>query len=130
MRTWLFILIITALCSFPCAVTARAEDAVLGTVESLDLDKGELILKITDSSPDAGQEKGQQITVHFDPENAPCCLSIGKTVRVWGSYAEGSSGIFQAVAVRGNSFQGRDPTGVRGRLGRGKGHGRGGSGHR
>ncbi len=131
MRNWLFILIITALCLFPCAVTALAEDAVLGTVESLDLDKGEIILKVTESSSDTGQEKGQ-ITVHFDPENAPCCLSIGKTVRVWGSYAKGSSVIFQAVAVRGNSSQGHghDPTGVRSRLGRGKGQGRGGSGHR
>ncbi|MGE0087700.1 MAG: hypothetical protein AB7S75_25090 [Desulfococcaceae bacterium] len=100
----------------------------MGTVESVNPDKGEMILKITDSS----ENSGQKITVHFDAEDMPCCIGIGKTVRVWGSYAEGNSANFQAVSVRGNSFQGNghDPTGVRSRLGRGRGQGRGGSGHR
>jgi len=125
MRTWFFIL--TNILLF-CAATVCAEEAVLGTVEAIDPDKGELILKITDSS----ENNGQKITVHFDPEDMPCCIGIGKTARVWGSYAEGNSASFQAVTVRGNSFQGNghDPTGVRSRLGRGRGHGRGGSGRR
>ncbi len=124
MRTWLFIL--TSLL-WLCAAAVRAEEAVLGTVETIDPEKGELTLKITDSSA----QQGQQITVLFDPENMPCCIGIGKTVRVWGSYAQGT-GRFQAVTVTGASFHGHrhDPTGVRSRLGRGRGQGRGGSGHR
>ncbi|MEZ4524751.1 MAG: hypothetical protein R2941_02375 [Desulfobacterales bacterium] len=125
MRIWLFILTNLLWLS---AATVCAEEALLGTVEAIDRDKGELILRVTDSSAD----RGHKISVFLDPENMPCCIGIGKTVRVWGSYAKGNSSTFQAVTVRGNSFQGNghDPTGVRCRIGRGRGHGRGGAGHR
>ena len=110
------------------SLPAMAADVIMGTVQSIDRDRGELALKVMDSSADDLEE----VIVKADPEELSS-ISVGKVIRVWGNYESGMTGTFQAESITGRSLHGRkhDPTGVRSRLGRG-GHmsGRGGMGGR
>lgn len=112
---------------------AEAFDTVLGTVVSVDREKGEMIVRLT-RSPALLQKKSEQgqafasdVTVHFTRDSLCKGIKNGELVRLWGSFESGSTNTFTAAHIRRGSRRSRDdPTGVRSRLGkfRGKGGGR------
>ncbi len=109
-----------------------AADMLLGTVASVDRETGEIVLQL-DELPDktAYPAQSKTITVKISPDHIPECVAIGKTVRVWGEYINGGGPVFQAEHIRGGGFgrgMNADPTGVRSRLGRGRGGHNGGRG--
>jgi len=131
MRNYLVILI---LIFSTYAFAAQAADVLLGTVRALDIEKGEILVNVIDSSAeDIKQEK--TIVVKVDPKNTDFSnFRTGKLIRVWGRYVNGVQGMFEAQSVSKRGVHGRknDPTGVRSRLGRGHGtfgRGKQGKGH-
>ena len=116
------------------AFAVHASDVILGTVRAIDSEKGELLVNVIDSSSKEIDPENT-IIVKLDPENTNFSnFSNGKLIRVWGNYVNGTPGIFkvQAVSKRGMHGRKNDPTGVRSRLGRGRGsfgRGRNNKGH-
>jgi len=129
MRTYLVILILI-FSSYASAV--QAADVILGTVNSINHEKGEMVINVIDIlAHDLELENGQNqetIVVKFDPKDSEFLnISSGRLIRVWGNYINDSSKIFKSQSMSQRGFNGRknDPTGVRSRLGRGKASGRG-----
>lgn len=111
----------------------EAFDAILGTVVSVDREKGEMIVHLKES-PDSLQENSEQgeafvsdLIVHFMPDRLCKGIKNGELVRLWGSFEYGSINTFKAAHIRRGGRRRCDPTGVRSRLGKclGKGGGRG-----
>ncbi len=127
MRQLLYILIFI---SYLAVIPGLAEEFLMGTVTSLDREKGKMTIQlgsidIKDSNPET--DTPDKITVLFDSKNLPGCVEKGKTIRVWGDYVKGETKTLQARTIRGAGFRGpeNDPTGVRCRLGKGRGRGKG-----
>ncbi len=119
MRIYLVILILFfSLHSF----TVYAEDVILGRIESLNAEKGEL--RILLSGYGGKSQESETLLVTVDPEKTDISdFEKGGFVRIWGNFAEDSSGIFEARSLSSGGMRGlkNDPTGVRSRLGRGRG---------
>ncbi len=130
MRTYLFILII--LLSLASG-TAAATDVFLGTVKSVRPETGEVVLEIDGWPAEDDEEKDsdspKEITIKVSPDQLPENLTPGKMVRIWGNYMQGDMKNFQVLHISGGGFQGgkKDPTGVRSRLGKGRGMSKGGT---
>ena len=103
---------------------AFSSEVILGTVDTIDDDKGELQLKIMDSSI-AKLEDKKVIRVKIMGRNPGLNLKTGDVVRVWGYHDDQSLGVFKAHSITGQACNrpNRDPTGVRSRLGRRSGMG-------
>lgn len=124
MRLYLVILIA---CLGLFTEISLAEEVLLGTVRSVARDAGEIRLEV------AGKGgffsfggSTEEIVVHAEPSMIPEDLQQGQVIRVWGDFVEDKT--FDARFVKGRCM-GRcdhgDPTGVRSRLGRGRGWGGG-----
>lgn len=118
---------------------AKGDELILGTVRSVDRDKGEVLLDLPESpweslGKDAAEfGKNEPVTVRMPSADLPSSLAPGSVVRVWGNFSAGDRRMFQAEAIRsrppgtshnlsppgGPPFK-RDPTGVRGRLQKGR----------
>ena len=131
MRACVFILIfLFGSLPFP----AKAMEVFLGTVEKIDREEGRMTLRmidgVTETSGDVSADgKGsaqESVTVEITPERLPRHLQPGDTIRIWGEYMGRGSAVIRADTVRSGIRGGRrgDPTGVRGRLGRGRPGGR------
>lgn len=131
MRACVFILIVLfGSLPFP----AKAMEVFLGTVETIDREEGRMTLRMiggsgeTSGDASAGEEGDAQgpVTVEIAPERLPRHLQPGDTIRIWGDYMGRDAAVIRADTVRSGMRGGRrgDPTGVRGRLGRGRPGGR------
>ncbi|QTA89785.1 hypothetical protein [Desulfonema magnum] len=124
MRTYLFILIL--LFSLTPGLAA-ATDVFLGTVKAVKPESGEVVLEVEDWPAEDDKEKNtdtpKEITINISPDRLPENLSPGETVRIWGKYLQGDMKNFQVVHISGGGLRGgkKDPTGVRSRLGKGRG---------
>ncbi len=115
------------------AVTETAAmDALWGRVISIDRRNHEMVVTarpMTDASAQVGQDgeppKERTFTVKFGDTQLPPCVAEGTVVRLWGEFSRGEPGVFTAAFVRGAGRRswGYDPTGVRQRIGRGRGAG-------
>jgi len=112
--------------------SAAAAEYILGRVVELDRARQELGVQVEEYSA-AGRplalSSGQRTGVRL-PESVwqvmPACLQEGETVRLWGEY-DSLNQVFAAEEIRGTrGWQGGDRSGVRSRLGRGRGFGWGG----
>jgi len=129
MRACVFILILLCLPS-----PAKAMEVFLGTVEKIDREEGRMTLRMIggaeeasgEASADENESAQGSVTVEIAPERLPRHLQPGDTIRIWGDYMGRDAGVIRADTVRSGMRGGRrgDPTGVRGRLGRGRPGGR------
>jgi hypothetical protein len=123
------------------------QDIVVGRVVSMDREEGTITIHVLDASTwvpegaeeaqgSASKEKDQEITVSVDQDRMPREIGPQTIVRIWGEFSQ-TDGNFRAgeVLVQWSGGTGSDPTGVRRRLGggrglsgfnrdRGRGHGR------
>lgn len=115
-----------------------AEDLFLGRILSVDRDAGRLtVLLVEEESAGTGQGQpsGQPVEVAIHPNQLPGDLSPGSIVRIWGELGDGGKAL-NAARLYGSPHGagGKDATGVRRRIGKGrslyggkggaKGHGR------
>lgn len=118
-RTITVAALILFLCSWPS--TALAQEILLGTVISIDRDKGIFVLRLDNSKGEAPP----LVTIHSGVSDneafLPDCVEVGGSVRVWGQYDGESTGSFRANVVRGPGLGQYDRSGVRSRLNRGQG---------
>lgn len=127
-----FLLILIAWFGVSVSV-AEASEVVLGVVVSVNRARGNITLKVIDTSGGGGgKSSSEPLVINADPDKIPGSLAPGDTVQVWGEYA-GSGGvrIFRADSIRekGSGNSRNDPTGVRSRLGQGgQGSGQGAGG--
>ncbi len=121
-----FLIILIHLVTIPAA----AADAILGTVVSLDREKGEMTVRLSDTfnsidEPEVNTEP-EIVTVNFNADQLEKSIKVGRLVRLWGSFGSGAQNVFQATVIERSDRQNRfDPTGVRGRLGKRRGMGSG-----
>lgn len=116
--------------------SAVAMEAILGIVESVRSETGEVVLRVV--APGGAAGTGDLVVLRFGEDLAEDAetLGPGDTVRVWGNFASGGPSVFDVHAFRGGppGRSGGDPTGVRSRLGRrpfsGRGSGSRGGGRR
>jgi len=134
MRTFLVFLILILL-GFPDS-NSLAEDLFLVRVVSVVQESGKISAEILDgpdlSKNDAGDHinKPGTITVSMATGRLPEQLYPGSVIRVWGNFT-GETRTFVAKKLFPGKTAGRgiDPTGVRKRLGKGRGFGGKGGGH-
>ena len=69
-----------------------ANDIILGQVQSIDWQDGLMI--VTPEKPET-----PSMSVKFDPHRMKDQLSVGKWVRIWGDYHQGSSSYFHARRI-------------------------------
>lgn len=134
MRPFLGVLIFLVLVGAPEIV--RGMEAILGTVEAVRSDTGEVVLRV--AAPVGDREAGDTVLLRFDesldPQTRAAMLVPGSTLRVWGEFLSNAPDQFLVRSLRGGPAgrRGGDPTGVRSRLGRrpfsGRQGGRGGHG--
>ncbi|MBW1784731.1 MAG: hypothetical protein JRL30_28795 [Deltaproteobacteria bacterium] len=132
MRTLLYILI--GLMVSGWFSTASAEDLFLGRVLSVDRDAGRLTVRLIEESDGRKAEDGtgKSVQVFIHPARMPQYLSSGRLVRIWADMSM-DSGALNATRLYAlnDGAGGKDPTGVRRRIGKsrgrygGKGAGRG-----
>jgi len=131
MRT--ILLLLTGILLMGGALDALGEDLFLGRIVSVDHDTGALSVLLIDE--EAGGVDGKARTnapleVTIPPNQLPKNLSPGDTVRIWGSFTDGGEAL-SATRLYGAGHGGgaSDATGVRRRIGKGRGyHGGGGGG--
>lgn len=107
-------------CTWP--TVAGAQEVLLGTVVSVDRDKGTFVLQLEDSTEDAPLLVTIESGTAKEAPVLPSCVETGEFVRVWGQYAGESTGLFRANVVRGPGMSHQDRSGVRSRLTRGQGN--------
>lgn len=127
MRHILWVLILLSSLTGLLASEAFCEEKTLfGRVLSVNRDRGELRLETM-----SGGTQEEEITIAYDRDSSPPSLLPGDIVRIWGNFSESDPRHFTAThvgfgQVHNNGFHtGEDPTGVRSRIGRGRGMGRG-----
>lgn len=109
-------------------VSAWAKNVLLGTVVSINREKGEMIVRLnnpryffSDGSDQEEETAPETITVYFSPDRLSEDIRDGKLVRLWGSIESNVYFKFKATYIRNVSRgEGHDPTGVRSRIGRGR----------
>lgn len=136
MRTLLLLLIAVLLNVWSAGVSA--EDLFLGRILSVDRDSGRLSVLLVKEESDGmgeGRPSGKPVEVAIQPDRLPRDLSPGSMVRIWGELGDGGNAL-NAARLYGSphSTGGKDATGVRRRIGKGrslyggkgggKGHGR------
>ena len=123
MRTFVLLLIGVLLNGW--VSDASGEDLFLGRVLSVDRDAGKLsVLLIEDESNGMEGEgnAGKPVEVAIHPDRLPKSLSPGSIVRIWGDLREGESVLNAArLYATGSGAGGKDATGVRRRIGKGRG---------
>ena len=105
--------------------SAWAKNVLLGTVVSIDREKGEMIVRLngspsffSDGSDQEEETVPETITVYFSPDRLPGDIRDGKMVRLWGNIESNIYFKFKATYIRNVSRRlGHDPTGVRSRIG-------------
>ena len=115
----IFLLFLTGLYS-----PVQAEDWITGRIVSIDSVRQELELIPEDRT---------SISVRYDPETSPSQMTPGDFIRVQGVFSGTDFRTFTATHIGKGMGQetglespsGHDPTGVRSRIGRGRGMGRG-----
>lgn len=121
----IFILILTGVLLNGWAPDASAEDLFLGRVLSVDRDAGRLSVLLIEEEPDemdGGGTAGKSVEVAIHPDRLPKNLSPGSIVRIWGDLPEGESALNAArLYATGSGAGGKDATGVRRRIGKGRG---------
>ena len=104
--------------------TASAEDLFLGRVVAVDRDAGKLSVVLIEEPDGIEGERnaGRSIDVAIHPAQLPKYLSTGSIVRIWGDMSA-ESGALNATKLYalGHGVRGKDPTGVRRRIGKGRG---------
>ena len=131
MRT--ILLLLTGILIMGGALDASGEDLFLGRIVSVDHDTGTLSVFLIDE--EAGGVDGKAPTkapleVTIPQNQLPKHLSPGDTVRIWGSFTDGGKTLSAARLFTTDHGGARDDaTGVRRRIGKGRGyHGGGGGG--
>jgi len=123
MRTFLLLLIGVLLNGW--VLDASGEDLFLGRVLSVDRDAGKLSVLLIEEVSDGmeGEEnEGKPVEVAIHPDRLPKALSTGSMVRIWGDLREGESVLNAArLYATGSGAGGKDATGVRRRIGKGRG---------
>ena len=113
---------------------ASAEDLFLGRVLSVDRDAGRLTVILIEESDGthAKGDTGKSVQVFIHPTQMPHDLSSGSVVRIWADISNDSGALNATRLFALNpGAGGKDPTGVRRRIGKsggrygGKGAGRG-----
>ena len=108
-----------------------AEDLFVGRVVSMDRETGKLSIVIIEGGDQAerGEHAGKNIDLTLPAGQLPRHLLPGSVVRIWGSLSR-ETGAFKATHLHspGAGAYGKDPTGVRRRIGKSRGQygGRGG----
>ncbi len=92
----------------------RCEELITGRVVSVNRDKGEVVVDISnDGNGEVSNDSVQQVTIVVDDGIIPWGVREGRMVRVWlNSFEDG--GTISAIRIRPGC--GCDRTGVRGRL--------------
>lgn len=132
MRHILRFLIIVLLAGMP--LTTLAEDLYLGRVIAVDRDSGMLSVAIVETE-EAGESKSaveKQVNVMVPKGQASERLTSGSIIRIWGNLSDKEMTLEASrVILTRQGARGKDPTGVRRRIGKsrgaygGKGRGRG-----
>jgi hypothetical protein len=119
MRTILFFLILAAVNGL--ASNALAEELFLCRVLSVDRESGKLSVALIDSggNPDIRKKGGKSIEVTISKDRLPKRLLPGNVIRVWGGMSQ-ETGALNATYLQasGHGNYGKDPTGVRRRIGK------------
>jgi len=109
-------------------VTAsNAEEVYLGRILEVDRDAGRLTVMLVEGGDGKTGEQPIQVTLPKKP--LPGSLAPGDVVRVWGNLPVGTQTLDASrLILSGQGARGKDPTGVRRRIGKSRGHygGRGG----
>lgn len=113
------------------ATPAVAEELYLGRVLDVDREGGRVSVTLMEAGDgvqrDGASPKGVRVVI--PQERLPRQLSPGDMVRIWGNLS-GKTPVLDAssLMVTGRGSRGKDPTGVRRRIGKGRGYygGRGG----
>ncbi len=113
---------------------AAAMDALWGRVVTIDRRNHEMVVTarpLTDApgqiDHDGKAWEGKTVTVKFGDTPLPPCVAEGTVVRLWGEFSREEPGVFTAAFIRGAGRRSwrYDPTGVRQRIGMGRGAGPG-----
>ncbi len=103
-------------------VNAYAMEVISGKVVSLDSENGEMVIEIAaktakSSNENESSEKPSKVKILFKPEKLPPCVKIDIEIRVWGDFkTDTEPGSFEARHIK--RAWGKDPTGVRSRIGK------------
>lgn len=134
MRT--ILLLLTGILIMGGALDASAEDLFLGRIISVDHETGTLSIFLIEEQSNGGDGKDRAsapLEVTIPPNQLPKHLSPGDTVRIWGNFTGGGKTLSAArLYGAGHGGGASDATGVRRRIGKGRGYhggGGGGSGH-
>ncbi len=103
----------------------------MGRVLSVDQEEGALSVALIDGEerPNDTEEGEKTINVTIPPDRLPKNLRVGRVIRKWGELTQ-ETGCLEATHLhaQGHGIDGKDPTGVRRRIGKNRGRigGRGG----
>lgn len=121
----IFILILMGVLLNGWVLDASGEDLFLGRVLSVDRDAGRLSVLLLEEESDGMEGEGsagKSVEVAVHPDRLPKNLSSGSIVRIWGDLREGESVLNAArIYATGSGAGGKDATGVRRRIGKGRG---------
>jgi len=129
MRTILLFLILASVNGL--VTNALAEDLFVGRVLSVDRERGKLSVTLIEGGDnlDNRENAAKKINVTIPAERLPRYLLPGSVVRIWGGLIR-ETGAMNATHLHalGHGVYGKDPTGVRRRIGKSRGQygGRGG----
>jgi len=119
MRTILFFLILAS--ANGLASNALAEELFLGRVLSVDRESGKLSVALIDGedNPDTLNKGGKSMDVTIPKDRLPKRLLPGNVIRIWGGVSQ-ETGALNATYLQasGRGSYGKDPTGVRRRIGK------------
>ncbi|MDZ7832924.1 MAG: hypothetical protein U5L07_14345 [Desulfobacterales bacterium] len=107
---------------------ARAMDALLGEVISINAENRQMVVSVDQSGEADG---ARRVLISYNRQSLPGFVQPGAVVRVWGEYVDENHSELRLQSVRNGEgiHRGHDSTGVRSRLkhghgGRGMGMGR------
>jgi len=109
---------------------AAAMEALWGRVVSIDRQERQMAVRARPMRASPGGDDGsgnvspgKELTVKFDDVDLPHCVAVGTVVRLWGNFSRENPDVFDAAFIRGAGRRSwhYDPTGVRQRLGMGRG---------
>jgi hypothetical protein len=130
MRRTLVFVLLTVWTTLASVDSLLAGQVMLGRVLSIDGERAEVVVApVGDEAQGEGMLDVQEIRVAYPPDGVPPRLKEGDVVRIWGDYSTSDPSRFDATHL-GYGHGQMDPTGVRSRIGRSRGMGRGGRGRR
>lgn len=121
--TLVFLTLLTAWSTFAGAGAVLAGEVILGRVLSIDGERTGLVV-VPVSNPPQGEVTPDAPAIHVisPSDGLPPRLKTGDVVRIWGEY---STPVLFNASHLGYGRGRADPTGVRSRIGRSRGMGRG-----